>query len=336
MQLMVEEMFERLLKRYCSLTQVRAMEQNVRGVQLKNVWNELEAAGLPNALADEQHGGIGLNLSEVVPLFVKMGEHALPLPLAETMVARALLYRAGETPPSEPIILATSISPANAESIETGELPHARTAGFMLLDCGERLDLYSLEDSKLSLPLGRYSLSARVSANTRTVRASIQSHSVSLREIGAFLHAARLAGAMQQILRMTINYAQTRSQFGRPIGKFQAVQHQISVMAEQVAAASMAVELAGATGNLLPDPLSAAVAKECTSAASKVVGPIAHAIHGAIGISAEYDLQLFTRLLHEWRAAEGSESYWAIRIGRSLMESDATRASDFVRNRLAI
>ena len=64
--------------------------------------------------------------------------------------------------------------------------------------------------------------------------------------------------------------------------------------------------------------------------AALVVASIAHALHGAIGITEEYNLQLFTRRLHEWRVAHGSEDYWNPVIGRAALCSDSSIV-DFVR-----
>jgi hypothetical protein len=58
---------------------------------------------------------------------------------------------------------------------------------------------------------------------------------------------------------------------------------------------------------------------------------MAHALHGAIGIAEEYDLQLLTRRLHEWSMAHGSEAHWNAWIGNSVLASDASIA-DFVRS----
>ena len=66
----------------------------------------------------------------------------------------------------------------------------------------------------------------------------------------------------------------------------------------------------------------AATAKATTSAAAPRIAATAHAVHGAIGISEEYDLQLLTRRLHEWRLADGSEGYWAQALGTARLSSD--------------
>jgi alkylation response protein AidB-like acyl-CoA dehydrogenase len=61
------------------------------------------------------------------------------------------------------------------------------------------------------------------------------------------------------------------------------------------------------------------------------VAAIAHALHGAIGITQEFDLQIYTRRLHEWRLADGSEIYWNRVVGRALLARPGQSASDFVR-----
>ena len=130
-------------------------------------------------------------------------------------------------------------------------------------------------------------------------------------------------------------YANERVQFGKSIGKFQAIQHQLAVMAEQVAAAGMASEAAFAAADGDVPPFAAcAVAKARTSEAAVQVASIAHALHGAMGITEEYDLQLSTRRLHEWRMAHGSETYWHRELGQLFFDSPATSSTDFVRTLL--
>jgi acyl-CoA dehydrogenase len=147
----------------------------------------------------------------------------------------------------------------------------------------------------------------------------------------AALHAALLSGAINRVFEMTLQYCNDRVQFGKSLGKFQAVQHQLSVMAEHTAAAAMAAEAAfQGTGNC-PSLLTAAMAKSRTSEASVLVASIAHALHGAIGVTEEYDLQLLTRCLHEGRTAHGSEAYWNTVIGQQVLLSELSLA-DFVRS----
>lgn len=154
-----------------------------------------------------------------------------------------------------------------------------------------------------------------------------------LDELAATACAGLIAGAMDRVLAMTLDHANQRQQFGKPIGRFQAVQQQISVMAEQVWAARMAAQLAFQGRDGLPRPLLAALGKARASLAVARVADIAHAVHGAIGITEEYDLQLYTRRLREWRLAAGSESHWHARIGAHAL-ADGGDAVSYLRTAL--
>ena len=149
--------------------------------------------------------------------------------------------------------------------------------------------------------------------------------------MAALLYAGLLAGAMKRCFDLTMGYANERVQFGKPIGKFQAIQHQLSVMAEHVAAGQMAAESAFGAAGRWPSVPACAVAKARTSEAAQLVAATAHAVHGAIGVTEEYDLQLFTRRLHEWRIDHGSEAHWHRALGRLLVESSHALSVDFAR-----
>lgn len=148
----------------------------------------------------------------------------------------------------------------------------------------------------------------------------------------ALMYAAQIAGAAARLLDMSVAYANERVQFGKPIGRQQAVQQQLAVMAQEVVATRLAVELA-CSARETPDMIRVASAKSIASRYAASVAATAHAVHGAIGISAEYDLQLLTRRLHSWRLAAGSESYWDRKIGHAALESPET-ALDWVRGHL--
>lgn len=154
------------------------------------------------------------------------------------------------------------------------------------------------------------------------------------RELAALVTACQMVGALERTLELTLAFANDRMQFGKPIGKFQAIQHQLAVMAEQVVAARMAAQIGCQGEGLVPHPARAAVAKSRASEAAAIVAPMAHAIHGAIGITAALDLQLFTRRLHAWRAEHGSETYWNRELGRAVLDGADALALDFVRAQL--
>jgi acyl-CoA dehydrogenase len=135
------------------------------------------------------------------------------------------------------------------------------------------------------------------------------------RALAAVVTSGLMAGAMEGLEALTVDYASTRKQFGREIGKFQAVQHQIAILAEEVMAARMAAQAAFVGAPLDVSPLRAAVAKTRAGQAAQLVASIAHAVHGAIGVSEEFPLHRLTRRLHQGRMAHGGEAYWARKLG---------------------
>ena len=156
--------------------------------------------------------------------------------------------------------------------------------------------------------------------------------------VGAFVTLARMAGAMERVLEETLRHARDRAQFGRPIGAFQAVQQQVSVLVEETHAAAMAARLAavagqGGEGCLGLDPLRVAAAKIRLGEAAAEAAAIAHAVCGAMGMTRDAALHRFTGILHEGRIAHGSETYWAERLGRSALQAGGS-GFDFARGRL--
>ena len=141
------------------------------------------------------------------------------------------------------------------------------------------------------------------------------------------LHAAGtvslMAGAMGHALALSVEHVNTRQQFGRPLGKFQAVQQSLAVMACEVRAVeASAAALAARLDEMNLDATAAdfeiAAAKLRANRAVGVVTAIAHQVHGAIGFTKEYDLHRATISLMRWRSAHGNDAYWAQRLGRQV------------------
>ena len=144
----------------------------------------------------------------------------------------------------------------------------------------------------------------------------------------ATLVAASLFGAMQSINAITFEYANTRKQFGRTLGAFQAIQHMAAKMAEDAAATEAAVTVAARELNTRgraheSDPdrslWHAAVAKGRASEAAGKIAAGAHQIHGAIGFTREHTLHRYTRRLWAWRDRAGSEQHWYEVIGQAAL-----------------
>ena len=135
---------------------------------------------------------------------------------------------------------------------------------------------------------------------------------------GAALATAEIAGLCETVLAMTLEWTQTRQQFGKPLSKNQAVQHSLAQMAAETAAAGAAVGLAGLGclgGRIHP----VAAAKARASEAAGIVAALAHQLHGAIGVTAEHRLHLFTRALWHKRDAGGGEHALQASLGTNVL-----------------
>lgn len=305
----------------CTPAVVRQVE---RGESSAALWEALEASGFGDALLTEAQGGAGLSLQDAFPLFELCGSHALPLPLAETMVARALLAAAGITPPPGSITLAAA--DLNDDVVHCATVPYGRVADFVLVSVTPAMaesqgvrGLVLLPTSTARHSPAVFPLDSGLAWPAAAIAEAPRLPAADLRTICACILAVQLSGALSSVFSRTLQYANERVQFGKAIGKFQAIQHQLSVMAEHVFASRMAAQIGcrGTLSSLSRDGV--AVAKARTGEAVVDVAALAHSIHGAIGFTEEYDLQLYTRRLHMWRQAAGSESYWHDVLGARLL-----------------
>ncbi len=140
-----------------------------------------------------------------------------------------------------------------------------------------------------------------------------------LMRLGALGRAAMMAGALERIAEMAMEYALIRVQFGRPIAKFQAIQQQLAALAGEVAASRRAVDQAVAAAETGDGALEIAVAKARVGESAGVSAEIAHQVHGAIGFTHEHNLHHFTRRLWSWRDEFGPEVYWQTMIGHRVV-----------------
>jgi acyl-CoA dehydrogenase len=138
---------------------------------------------------------------------------------------------------------------------------------------------------------------------------------------GALMRSAQIVGALEAALEASVAYANERVQFGRPIGRFQAIQHQLAQFGGEVAASSAALDRAvQALERQEPSAqLAIAAAKARASEAAGVGAAIAHQVHGAIGFSRAFALQRLTRRLWSWREEYGSEGFWHQRLAARLL-----------------
>jgi alkylation response protein AidB-like acyl-CoA dehydrogenase len=132
--------------------------------------------------------------------------------------------------------------------------------------------------------------------------------------------SAELCGTAQRALEMSVEYAKTRQQFGRPIGSYQAVSHKCADMLVQVESAkSLTYYAAWAVDNDVPEaPLAAAMAKAYASDAARLVTGAAIQVHGGIGFTWEHDMHLYFKRAKWGETTLGDAVFHRERVAQAL------------------
>jgi len=304
------------------------------GGMSESLWYAVEEAGLPLALVPEDMGGFGLSPADALSLIRIGGRFGSPVPLAETMIGNWLLASAG-APAAEGIVTFTTMSAGSRiTAVDGGWQVEARAAWVPWARHAATIVLIG-DDHVLAIPAGHVQISQDAAGNglprdDLQIDATFSAEQVLPRPaaitaarveaVGALARSLEMAGALGTVRDITVQYANERVQFGKPIGKLQAIQQQLAVLAGQAAAASAAVDLAAAAWE---DGTSVAVAKARVGEAAGIASGIAHQVLGAIGFTEEHRLHLFTKALWVWRDEFGSEVAWQRRLGENMLKTSA-------------
>lgn len=168
------------------------------------------------------------------------------------------------------------------------------------------------EDARIVLRI------AGAHADDTGLAGTIAEHAGGAFEDIALAYTCQMAGAMRAALDLTITYARERKQFGKPLASFQAIQQQLAVFAEEVAATDMAAASACRARDRGPARFEIAAAKLRANMAVGSVTSVAHQVHGAMGFTKEYKLQKLTRALWQWRSDYGNDRFWSDALGKMI------------------
>ncbi len=322
---------ERLLRDQVSKALVDDVE---RGIWPERLWAALQDNGLTLAALPEEAGGAGLDLADALAIQRVAGRFALPVPLAEHMLAARLLVRGGR--PVPPGLLGIAVS---ADAGSGGPrfparlvLPWGRRLAALVWVSGAGtllLDTAAAEvEEGMNLagePRDAVTFTAAC-AETLAVDEDVE------RVLGhlALSRAVAMAGALESILELSVGYALEREQFGRPIARFQAIQHQLALLAAETAASIRAADGALAALESPREAVEIAVAKARIGEAVGRSTDIAHQVHGAMGFTHEHRLHQHTRRLWQWRDDYGDEGFWQRRLGAGVVAAGAESAWAFI------
>jgi acyl-CoA dehydrogenase len=303
------------------------------------LWRTLEDAGLPLAWVPEKLGGAGGSLADGFAVLGAAGRYALPVPLAETLLAGWLLSRAGINAPAGAMTVAPARPNETIEVDSSGKLngraltvPFGREAENVAVFAsgakGAAIALVTAADCHIGdgynlahEPLTEIDFAGVQPRKLAAAPSSVDRHTLLI--MGATIRSVQIAGALETILALCVAYANERVAFERKIGKFQAVQQNLARLAGETAA-SLAAAGSAADAIAQADEIDDAVFLEVASAkircaeAAAEGAAIAHQVFGAIGFTQEHVLHRFTLRMLAWRDDFGNESLWAAKLGKDI------------------
>lgn len=283
-------------------------------------WPAIEALGFPDLMLGKEDGGIGGCWRDAQTVFRLAGYHALALPLVEATIARHLA--GNEASGLGTIVFAPANLSANDQftGIIAG-VPWGRYADYVLMPSGDGRTLL------LSGGISILSEGANAAGEPRDTLwcdgSQCQLVGGDVIALGAMSRAAQISGALDAALALSVEHVNQRQQFGKPLGKLQAVQQALATFAVEAAAANCAAMGAAQAADSGDAAFEAGAAKLRASQAAATGSAVAHQVHGAIGFTSEYALHPLTRRLWAWSSEFGGQSHWADRLGRSAMFASA-------------
>ena len=314
------------------------------GVFPEALWSTLAESGLTLTWVPGDRGGTGAEIADGFTVIRIAGHFSAPVPLAETMMAGLVLAAAGIAAPQGKLTLAPVRPEERVELGSDGKLrgaassvPFARNAdhiavlahrgGKPVVALVSATDCETGEDINLAgEPRDQVSFDGVAPAQVNDAPDGFGQDTITA--LGAAVRAVQMSGALARVLDQSVQYATERVQFGRPISRFQAIQHTLATLAGEVAAATAAAD-AGAEalggGLRLDDEKLAeiATAKLRAGEAAGTGAAIAHQVHGAMGFTYEHSLHHATRRLWSWRDEFGTENEWAVRLGKLVARQGA-------------
>ena len=319
------EQMDRLLSDCVSRELLISVEN---GQPADTLWHTLEELGILLALVDEDNGGSGLNWEDVEPTLRCCGRHGAPVPLPETLLANWVLAAGGLALPTGFVTVSTALYQLNANDKLLG---HDSAVAWAPL-CENIVAIAERGDKKYVCLLSQKqcqvepqeTLAREPSGAVNLVGVTplaIAGAPKPICELGllpylASLRSVQIGGALEELLSLCVEYANTREQFGRTIGKFQAIQHAIAELASQTAAAQVAGQYAFRQIDADNAEHGGMIAKIRAGQAAGRGAEIAHQVFGAIGFTDEHSLHYLTRRLWQWRCDAGSEFWWSEQLGQ--------------------
>jgi alkylation response protein AidB-like acyl-CoA dehydrogenase len=319
------------------------------------LWTKLAEQGFTGIITPEEYGGMGLGKVELILLMEEAGYALLPGPFFSTVALAGAVIDACASPEQKKKYLARiaggqarstvalveaagswdagSLQIAAAANKLTGTklfVTDAAVADFIVVVARDGIFAVDAKAAGLHIaPMKGMDLARKIySVEFRNTPAEMLGNTSGLAnalDVATIALCAEMVGGMQRALELTVAYAKTRKQFGKPIGIFQAVQHLCADMyLETESSRSATYYAAWALEENTPDAAAAvSVAKMYASDASRTVGNRGIQVHGGMGFTWENDLHLYYRRAKASETMLGDATFHRERIARLVIDGAA-------------
>ena len=333
-QVELRQAVRQVLEAECPVAALRALDGATpegRGALSRDRWRVLSDLGAASLLAPEPAGGLGLSDVDLVGVLEEAGWAALPEPLLETagLAAPVLATLLPAAPAASAldalvgrqatvVVGGIDVHPGGLSSpttvsadglLRTPRVIGASGADVLVLACRDADSGWQLH----AVPASACTMQATPTLDTTRQLATVHwplsadtllAYGVAadalvqvLADRAAAGSAAVLIGLADRMITMAADYAKDRHQFGKPIGSFQAVKHQLAEARVKLEFARPATyraawSLATAQPTVSHD---ASMAKAMASDAADLAARVALQVHGAIGYTWECDLHFFMK-----------------------------------------
>lgn len=347
---------------YSAMSKVRQSIEEPTGFDEKG-WRQMTDLGWLGIAIPEQYGGLGLGLGDVVPIIESMGRHLMASPfLATTLAAQSLVVNGTEAQKSKwlPGIASGSVATlALTEEDGNWDLTNISAKGVEVKD---KISLSGTKTFVLDAVLADIII-ASVSYEGKPVLVLIEKSSIpneniqrevvidetrrsyqlrlegidvaksnlleysnfsALENAALLLISAEMAGGLAGVLNVIVEYLNTRKQFGRLIGSYQALKHPTAEILLAMEAARSHVYHAATLASSGADPqqleIALRMAKAHSSEAFAYAGDRAVQFHGGFGFTYECDAQLYLRRALWCQYQFGDERYHRQKLAPLLID----------------
>jgi len=356
-QQMLKDNARKFFSGECPMDQVRRLMETdtaFDGV----LWAKMAEQGYTGIIFPEEYGGVGLGKVELILFMEEAGRALLPGPFFSTVALAGVVLDALGTTEQKKKYLApicrgearstlamleasASWDPADVRIAAvngklTGEklfVPDAAAADTILVVARNGVFLVDAKAPGITIsPMSGMDLARKLYAvqfkDTPAEKLGETAGLSKALDVATAALVAEMVGGMQRVLDLTVEYAKMRKQFGKPIGMFQAVQHQCADMyLETENSRSAAYYAAWALEEHAPDAaVAVSIAKVYASDAGRTVGNRGIQVHGGMGFTWENDVHLYYRRAKSSETMFGDATFHRERIARTVMDADPALA----------